>query len=395
MTIPHSERMVLETPFHARVAAACEANEWYRWKAYTCVNCYTEVELEYFALRNSAGVFDLSPMSKYRIRGPQARDYLDRLVTRDLGRLAPGRVAYCVWCDDAGQVLDDGTLFSLRENEYRLCAADRHLDWLRWSAIGFEVEISEETGAVAALAVQGPTSCAILKRMGLAGVEQLKPFALAHFPFAGGELMVSRTGFTGDLGYELWIAPERALELWDALMAAGRDRGIRPIGARALEVARIEAGFIQAGVDFLPAHHGVRPGRSRSPFELGLGWLVDFAKPVFNGRRALLAERDSGSRHHLARLDVEGNKPARDSFIYGRGRRPIGTVTSAVWSPTAKANIALASVRAPYGRAGETLWAEIYYNRELEWTRTRARCRVVEGPFFNPARRRATPPPEF
>ncbi|MGH7462416.1 MAG: aminomethyltransferase family protein, partial [Longimicrobiales bacterium] len=297
MTLPERDRRYRESPFHPRVAAACETNQWYAWKEYTAVQCYTSVQQEYFAVRNAAGLFDLAPMTKYRISGPDGAAYLNRLVTRDLGRLAPGKVSYCVWCNDDGKVMDDGTVFCLRENQWRLCSQERHLDWLLWSAVGFDVSVAEETGEVAALALQGPTSCQILKRMGLSCVENLKPFALDHFTRDGVTITVSRTGFTGDLGYELWIDPAHALDLWDRLMASGAPLGIRPIGSLALEMARIEAGFIQAGVDFVPAEHAVRQERARSPFELGLGRLVDFNKPNFNGRRALLEEQRKGSRH--------------------------------------------------------------------------------------------------
>jgi aminomethyltransferase len=207
--------------------------------------------------------------------------------------------------------------------------------------------------------------------------------------------MVSRTGFTGDLGYELWIEPARALDLWDALFTKGADHGIRPMGTHALEVARIEAGFIQAGVDFHPADSAVRLDRSRSPFELDLGRLVDFNKPFFNGRRALLEEQRRGPRFRFVRLDIEGNKPARSSYIYDSKRNVVGTVTSAEWSPSAKMNIALASLHMPWGLPGDELWAEIYYQRELKWARVMARCRVVEGAFFDPPRRRATPAADF
>jgi aminomethyltransferase len=292
-------------------------------------------------------------------------------------------------------VLDDGTIFSLGGNQWRLCSQERHLDWLLWSAVGFDVKIREETDEIAGLSVQGPTSCRTLKFMGLEGVDRLKPFDLAEFRLDGTALLVSRTGFTGDLGYELWMDPAAALPVWDRLMDAGLAYGIRPVGSHALDIARIEAGFIQAGVDFVPAEHAVRPGRARSPFELGLGWLVHLGKANFNGRRALVAEKARGSSHRLVRLDVEGNKPARDSFVYDSRRKVVGTVTSATWSPSAKANIALATVKAPHGAPGDRLWAEIYYNRELQWNRVMAACRVVEGAFFDPPRRRATPPLDY
>jgi aminomethyltransferase len=231
----HDTRRFLPTPFHARTSVACETNDWAPWKAYTVADSYTEVVQEYFALRNGTGVFDLTPMTKYRVTGVDAGAYLDRLVTRDLSKLAIGQVAYCVWCDDAGQVIDDGTVFRLGKDDYRLCSQERHLDWLSWAAIGFDVDVRDETEEVAALAVQGPTSCSVLKRMGLHGIEDLKPFGVSGFNHEAGALTVSRTGFTGDLGYELWMAPEDALALWDALMVAGKDYQIRPIGARALD----------------------------------------------------------------------------------------------------------------------------------------------------------------
>ncbi|MBM4195518.1 MAG: aminomethyl transferase family protein [Gammaproteobacteria bacterium] len=391
----HFRTAVYQTPFHPRTSALNVLNEWHRWKDYTTADAYFDETLEYAAIRNACAVFDLTPMTKHRITGPDALAFLNRLVTRDVAKIKPGRVGYCVWCDDNGQVIDDGTIFHLRPGDYRLCSQERQLDWLARSARGFDVSIVEDTHDVAALAFQGPTTCAVLKKMGLAGVEKLTPFGIGFFPFAGGELMVSRTGFTGDLGYELWIEPGRALALWDALFAAGADHGIRPMGTHALEVSRIEAGFVQAGVDFLPADAAVRIDRTRSPFELDLGRLVDFTKPVFTGRRALLEEQRRGSRYRLVKLDVEGNKLARSSYIYDRARNVVGTVTSAVWSPAAKTNIALASLKMPWGRPGDELWAEIYYQRELQWAKVMARCRVIEGAFFDPPRRRATPPADF
>lgn len=391
----HHRHAVHRTPFHARTAALNQLNAWHRWKDYTVADAYFDVALEYAALRNACTVFDLSPMTKYRISGTDAFDFMNRLVTRDVARIAPGRVGYAVWCDDAGQVIDDGTIFRLQENVFRLCSQERQLDWLQAAAIGFEVRIAEETDEVAALALQGPTSCAVLKRLGLAGIETLKPFAMRTYDFAGVQLLVSRTGFTGDLGYELWIAPEQAEALWDRLFAAGSLHGIKPMGTFALEMSRIEAGFIQAGIDFLPADRAIRAGHTRSPFELDLGWLVDFGKPVFNGRRALLAERARGSRYRLVKLDVEGNKPARDAYLYDRRRRVVGAVTSCTWSPALKASIALASVQVPWGRPGDELSAEIYYRKELKWGRVDARCRVVEGPFYKPPRFKQTPAPDF
>jgi len=301
-----------------------------------------------------------------------------------------------VWCNDAGHLIDDGTVFRLG-GEYRICTAERQIDWFLDSAIGFDVEIGEITEQIAALAVQGPTSCAVLKAVGLQGVEKLRPFEIGYFDLGTHRLTVSRTGFTGDLGYELWMDPEAAEAVWDALMEAGRSRGIRAIGSQALNIARIEAGFLLPNVDFVSAEHTIRTGRDRSPLELGLGWLVDFNKGHFTGRRALLTERAQGSRRRLVGLDIAGNKPAHNSLLYtdDSGKREIGSVTSATWSPTCKRNIALAIVDAPHFQVGATVWAEIYLNRELVWERRMSRAQIVERPFFAPERRRATPPAEF
>jgi len=391
-----SERhtMLLTTPFHSRVEAMCDVNDWGNWMGYTTPNAYFDVELEYFAIRSTTGVFDLSPMNKYRITGPDAEAYLNRMVTRDVSKIRVNRVGYAVWCNDAGEVMDDGTIFRLGKEDFRLCSYQRADEWLEWCKLGFDVTISNETEDLAALAVQGPTSCTILSLLGLEDLNQLKPFGIAYYTFNGAPLMVSRTGFTGDLGYEVWIAPEHAEALWDQLFELGRDYLIKPIGSYALDIARIEAGFLQAHVDFVPAEEVVRPGRARSPLELGLEWLVDFKKPLFNGRSALLREKAKGSRYRFALLDVEGNKPAHHSFIL-KGDQQVGTVTSAAWCPTAKSNLAYAQIEMPHGAVGDELVAEIYYQRELHWTRLLAPCKVIDAPLFNPKRRRQTPAPPF
>ena len=389
----HQGRM--ESPFHSRLKAMDTVNEWHQWKGFTAANELYCAETEYFAIRNATAVFDLTPMTKYRVTGPDALAYLNRLVTRDMSKVAPGRVAYAVWCDDQGQVIDDGTIFHLREGEYRLCSQERHFSWLQQATIGFDVNVTHETEDVAALAVQGPTSFSVLSRLGIKGLDELRPFGLMHVDFEGAELMISRTGFTGDLGYELWIDPQSAGDLWDALFEAGRLYGIRPIGTIALNMARLEAGYIAVYDDFLPADETVRTGRSRSPFELGLDWLVDFKKPVFNGRRALAEEQRRGSTWRLVKLDIEGNKPAHNAYVFPkekRNRGDIGFITSAMWSPVCKQNIALGSVRTPHGKPGDTLWVEIFYQREMHWSRKMAQARVVDKPFWFPPRRGATPP---
>ncbi|NOX70768.1 MAG: aminomethyl transferase family protein [Gammaproteobacteria bacterium] len=398
MSIQEVPQGRLRSPFYSRLQALDTLNTWHEWKGYSSADALYCAETEYFAIRNATGVFDLTPMTKYRISGPDALDYLDRLVTRDMQKIKPGRVAYAVWCDDQGQVIDDGTIFHLREGEYRLCSQERHFAWLTAAAIGFDVSVVVETAEVAALAVQGPTSFTVLSSMGLEGLATLKPFGLRHFEFAGTELMVSRTGYTGDLGYEVWIAAEKAELLWDALFAAGQLHGIRAIGTHALDLARIEAGYLAAFEDFLPADTTVRTGRSRSPFELGLDWLVDFKKPNFNGRKALAEEKRNGSTWRLVKLDIEGNKPAHHAYIYAkekRNKKEIGFITSAAWSPVCKQNVALGTVRMPHGKTGDTVWVEIFYQREMHWTRVMAKAVVVDKPFWFPPRRSLTPPDPY
>jgi aminomethyltransferase len=393
----HFKRPLLRTPFHERARALSQLDSFIPWAGYTTVDVFTSVEQEYFAIRNAATLYDLTPMVKYRVVGRDALAFLNRLVTRDVGKLKPDRVAYCVWCNDAGHLIDDGTIFRLGESEYRVCTAERQIDWLLDSSVGFDVQVSEITEQVAALALQGPTSGAVLKAAGLAGVEKLKVFEIGHFRLGTCEVTVSRTGFTGDLGYELWMEPAHAESIWDALMQAGRSRGIRAIGSQALNIARIEAGFLAPNIDFVSAEHTIRTGRDRSPLELGLAWLVDFNKGHFTGRRALLKEKQRGAQRQLVGLDIAGSKPAHNALLYtdDNGKREIGHVSSAIWSPTCKRNIALAMVDAPYFKTGSTVWAEIYLSRELVWERRMSRAQVVERPFFAPERRRATPPADF
>lgn len=386
-TLHHT--LTIPTAFHLRTQQACRTGHWVDWAGYLVADNYANTELEYFAVRNQCGVFDLSPMIKYRISGADALPYLNRLFTRDISKVKNSHVAYVLFCNERGHTLDDGTLFRFSENDYMFCTQDRHLPWLLDSAIGFKVEIEDKTEKIAALALQGPTSCSVLKQMGFAGIENLPAFGIKSFSHGNSELLVSRTGFTGDLGYELWVEPDNAILLWDDLFKAGKNFGIVPFGSSALEILRIEAGFIMPHVDFLPANQVIRLNRGRSPFELGFKRLVDFEKGFFNGRQALLRELESGSKYKLVGLDVDGNKPATDSWIYHRKRKKIGYVTCAIWSPTCKRNIAMALIEANADTGN--LWADIYTTKELKWYRNMMQCRIVARPFFNPARKNAVP----
>jgi aminomethyltransferase len=391
----HFRQVLQASPFHERLEEHCLVKNWMSWNGYQTPRVLDTLASEYFAIRSSCSVMDMTPMEKYRISGPDALGFLNRLVTRDVSGLKPGRVTYVAWCNDEGKVLDDGTIFSLGQGVYRLCAQHHQLDWLLLSSQGFDVRIEEETHSIAALAVQGPTSCSVLGAAGIAGLDDLKPFGILRTELAGRDVMVSRTGFTGDLGYELWTDPANALPLWDAIFAV-RDRGlydVRCVGLGALELVRIEAGFIMPGDDFNTAETTVRAGHDRSPFELGLGWLVNFDKPWFTGKRALRLEQQMPAKRRMLKLVVEGNKPPVDSFLYdGKNGRRIGTIKSQCWSPILKANLAIADVEYRKGARPREIWAEIYYQRELEWRAAWARCTVSEAPFWSPERRSQTPP---
>ena len=293
-------------------------------------------------------------------------------------------------------MVDDGTIFKLSDDEFMLTCGSPCAAWLQMAVFGFDdVSISDESDNIAALSLQGPTSCATLKNMGLEGIENARPFHIMHFPFKDDTLMVSRTGFTGDLGYELWVKPALAIELWDTLYAAGADYGIHPYGETATNMARLEAGLIMPGMEFNDALKTIHFKHDQTPFELNLGWLVDFNKPHFNGRRALLEEKQKGPAYTLTKLDIEGNKPAEGAFLYSNKNctREIGYVTSAMWSPAAKANIALAMIETD--KLSGTIWSEIYYEKELRQHSKVVKCEVKDKPFWCPQRTRATPPPDF
>jgi aminomethyltransferase len=309
-----------------------------------------------------------------------------------MGKIRDNRVAYVMWCDEAGHLIDDGTVFRASAIDFRLCCQEPMFTWLLDCGWGFNVTVTDESHSVSGLSLQGPTSHSLLAEAGFT-VADLKPFDWRE---AESGLWISRTGFTGDLGYELWCANDKALKLWDRLWAAGPKWGLRAIGSEALNIARIEAGFIAAGVDFQPVHAASRLHRGRSPIELGFDRMVAFDKGHFNGRRALLAQRERGQRYALVRLDVGGFKPSQDALIYHRKRREVGFVTSGVFSPTAKRNIALAELRAPFGvTKTDDLWADIYVQQEGQWAHRLVPVRIETKPFFAHPRARVTPPLVF
>ena len=386
------ERLKL-SPFYPRQAALNVRDAWSAWNGYKFADYYYDVEYEYFCIRNTCGTYDICPMQKYDIRGADAERMLNRLVTRDVRKVGINRVAYCLWCTDEGRMIDDGTIFRLAQDRFMLTSGSPCIAWLEQAAYGFsDVRVTDITDDLAGLSLQGPTSFTVLEAMGFDGLETAKPYDIRHFPFRDSEVMISRTGFTGDLGYELWIDRNLALELWDALYAAGEHYGIQPYGESATNMARLEAAFIMPAMEFNEALHTVNFRHDQTPFELNLGWLVDFEKPHFSGRRALLEEKRRGPTYTLTKLDIEGNKPAVESYVYANQRctKEVGYVTSAMWSPAVKANIALAMIKTEY--LDGDLWAEIYYEKELRQYSRVARCTIRNKPFWTPARARATPP---
>ncbi len=392
----HFRQALLRSPFIDRLEALSMTEVWTGWNTYKVPRVVDKLSSEYFAVRSGCAVMDLTPMEKYRITGSDARAYLDRLVTRDISTLKPGRVTYVVWCNDDGKVIDDGTLFQLADNDYRLCAQHHQLDWLLISANGFDVQIRTETRDVAALAVQGPTSYSVLTAAGISGLENLKPFGIADLHCGDIAVSVSRTGFTGDLGYEVWVDPAQALPVWDAIFAVQGQYDVVAMGLDALEMVRIEAGFIMPGFDFNTADQTVRNGHDRSPYEVGLGWVVNLDKGHFTGRKALMRETSRPVQRRLTKIVIDGNKPVGEAFVYnGKNGTQIGEVRCTTWSPVLKANLALADIEYVKGKLPTDLWARFDYQRELKWHTAWARCQAQSKPFYTPEHRSATPPARF
>jgi aminomethyltransferase len=392
------------TAFHPRLADLNVKQQWREWSGYFAASVYHDGhQIEYNAIRESAGIIDVSPLFKYRVAGPGALALVDRLITRDAAKLAPGRVYYTPWCDESGKVIDDGTVHRLDDGSFRWTAADPQYRWLTMNTAGLDVEIADESEAWAALALQGPRSRDVLEAATGESFADLRYFRRRASTLAGVAIDVSRTGYTGDLGYELWIPADAAAPAWDALMEAGRLVSARPAGMLALDVARIEAGLLLLEVDYTSSRHALIPEQAWSPFEIGLGRLVDFEKSDFVGRRALLAEQAKGGPARrlvglqldwaeLAALyEAQGLPPqvpgtaSRTPVPLYDGGRWVGKATSTTWSPILKQMIALASVPARYERPGTIL--------RMEWTveavRGTVTATVVDLPFFDPPRKRA------
>jgi len=394
------------TAFHRRTARLNRKMQWREWSGYYASSVYADAhDIEYNAVREAAALIDVSPLYKYRVSGPDAPRLVDRVITRDATRLKVGQVFYTPWCDEHGKVIDDGTVHRLGETEYRWTAADPQYRWLTMNARGLNVHIEDESEALAAVALQGPFSRAVLEAATGESFADLRYFRRRPAKLAGVSVDVSRTGYTGDLGYEVWIPARRAVKAWDALMAAGAAYGIRPAGMLALDVVRLEAGLILLEVDYTSARHALNPEQNYSPAEIGLGRLVDLDKADFVGKLALRREAAKGGpARRLVGLTldwygIEGLYSARDlppaispsvdrspvPVFAPRGGTQIGKVTSLGWSPILKQAIGLASLPASHEAVGTKL--------QVEWTvegrRGRVDATVVRLPFLDLGRKRA------
>ena len=383
---------LLETPFHEKTREKCYAHDWHRWAGYKVVKQYTSAELEYTAIRNTAGVIDITPMHKYSVQGKDAKKFINKLITRNVDNIQPKQVVYALWCNEDGFVVDDGTIFCFDENNFRICSGERNLNWFEDTAIGFDVIIEDISHSIAALAFQGPLSCKILHMLNAKNIENLKPFCFDQFTINNQEITISRTGFSGDLGYELWCEPSQAHNVWDALFSFNKDYKILAAGLDALEMVRVEAGFIVVNADLIAAEHALRPNRMRTPYELGLAWMVNLDKEFFSGKEALIKQKNKGVEKKLIGLDVQGDKPAVGSVLYNESKnKDIGIVTAAMWSPSLKSNIAMGYVDKEFMKLGSKVLAEIYHPEELEYRKIWAQCKVVKKQFITLERRNAVP----
>jgi aminomethyltransferase len=391
------------TPFHARTRALMQGNQWRRWAGHTVASAYELTpDREQMAIRNSAALIAVSPLFKYHIRGEDAERFLQRLVTRDLTKMDVGHVVYTPWCDGRGKVVDDGTISKISKSFFRLTAGESNLRWLGDNAAGFSVEIEEVSDALGVLSLQGPRSREILEVASGTDLSGLGYHRFTDLKLCGEPTMVSRTGYTGDLGYEIWIPRARALGVWDVLMDAGRASGIAACGIWAMDVCRIEAGLIMLDVDYTPAPRAQTEAQASSPFEIGLGWAVHFDKRNFVGRKALLEEKRRGPTLSLVGLEIDHAAfmeahekkglttpypfiPWRQVTPLFQGREQVGYATCGTWSPTLKKYIALAQVSRSVAKPGAALVIDLMVDR----TRDPFRATVVRIPFFNPERKRA------
>lgn len=389
------------TPFHPRTSELIDSYDWNEWSGWLSANVYDlDHTHEYLAIRTSCGVFDTSPLYKYQIHGPDALKLMNRVVTQDVSRYGVGESMYTPWCDDNGKIIDDGIVARIDEQLFRMTAAEPTLHWLEDNAVNLNVTIEDITEAYAIMAIQGPYTRDVLMRLTKKDMASLKYFSLMENEVAGIPITLSRTGYTGDLGYELWVEPDKAVALWDAVFEVGEDYRIRPFGDYALDMARIEAGMLLADVDFNSSKKVMYEHEKTTPLELGLGWTVKLKKNYFVGQKALIEDKKKGLEWRTIGLeiDLKSIEAIYAKFgmplylpyqswtdavpVYSSGRQ-IGKATSGTWSPMLKKYIAIARIKPKYASIGNQVEMEITVNAE----RHNARAKVVKTPFFNPARK--------
>lgn len=398
--------MPVGTAFHERTLPLCESLNYRDWSGYYTVSAYeTHHEHEYNAIRNAAALIDITPLFKYLVTGRDATRLVDRVITRDATRMSVGQVYYTPWCDERGKVIDDGTVSRLDENRYRWTAADPSLRWLSQNAVGLDVRIEDISEQVAALALQGPTSAGILRSAAEAPIDALKYFRVVSGTIAGVPVDISRTGYTGDLGYEIWVDWSQALRVWDRLTEVGRAFEIRPAGMLALDVARIEAGLLLIDVDFFSSRKALIAQQMYTPYEMSLDRLVSLDKGPFVGQAALRAEQARGPKRRIVGLELNwseveaiyekvGLPPAVSPIasrvavpVTSRGRQ-VGKATSTTWSPVLKRMIALATLDASHAADGTRVQMEV----TVEAVRHFVSATVVKTPFYSPKQKTQTPP---
>jgi aminomethyltransferase len=383
-----------------------ESLNYREWSGYYAVSAYeAHHEHEYNAIRNASALIDVSPLFKYLVTGADAPRFVDRLITRDVSKMSVGQVYYTPWCDEYGKVIDDGTVSRLADTRFRWTAADPSLRWFRQNAAGLQVSIEDISEEVAALALQGPTSARLLRAVSTADIDRLKYFRVTSGAIGGIPVEISRTGYTGDLGYEVWMAARDAVRVWDTLMERGKPFDIKPTGMLALDVARVEAGLLLIDVDFFSSKKAVIEAQRYTPYEMGLGRLVSLDKSRFIGQAALRDGHARGHRRQVVGLELDwteverlydavglppsvGAAASRTAVPVYRGGRQIGRATTTTWSPVLKRMIALATLDRPHYLDGTVVQVEV----TIEAVRHRVAATVVKTPFFNPPRKIATPP---
>ena len=393
------------SPFFERTSKLNESQEWRRWAGYLAATSYELThENEYFAIRTKAALLDISPLKKYIVEGPDAQNLLDRLVTRNIAICKVGQVMYTPWCDEEGKVIDDGTVQRLSENKFRITSAEPNLEWIESNSTGMDVMIKDDSYTTAALALQGPNSRAILNAVSSKSLDSLKFFWMMETTFENIPVTISRTGYTGDLGYEIWMDPNDALSVWDLLMNKGKTFGITPTGLHALDIARVEAGLILLDVDYISTRHALIESRKSSPYELGLGWSVKLKKGNFIGKTRLLEEFENSSEWSFVGIEIEwtgfekhyraaGLAPGlpstawRTSTPLYNNNEQVGYATSGTWSPLLKRYIALAHVKSKYAKEG----SELMFELKVEHFRKLTKATVVKTPFYDPERKRSCP----